>query len=67
MKINVKTVRRLMAEHLFTQQGLADAAGVTRATINGTLLKGSCSAPTVGKIAQAFGVKPIEIIEQEDE
>ena len=65
MKINPKTINRMMGAHLMTQEGLAHAAGVSRTTINSTLLKGSCSVQTVVKIARAFDVDPAELIEQE--
>ena len=49
-----------------TQEKLAKAAEVSRATINTALLKGSCSVRTAGKIAKALGVDPAEIIEMEE-
>ena len=65
MHINIKKVSRLMGAKLMTQQALADAAGVSRVTINATLLKGSCSTRTAGKIAAALDVSPADIVEQE--
>ena len=49
-----------------TQKHLASLADVSRVTINNTLLKGSCSTVTAGKIAKALGVDPAEIVEMED-
>lgn len=66
MKINTLRIKQHMYANLMTQQQLAKAAGVSRATINCTLLKGSCSIQTAGKIAKAMGVRPSEIIEVED-
>ena len=66
MNINARRIQRHMCANLMTQLQLAEAAGVSRATINCTLLKGSCSIQTVGKIAKALGVDPAEIIEMED-
>lgn len=66
MKINTRKIKRHMCANLMTQLQLAEAAGVSRATINCTLLKGSCSIQTAGKIAKALGVDPAEIIEMED-
>ena len=65
MKISPKAIKRMMGAHLLTQEGLAQAAGVSRTTINSTLSKGSCSVQTAGKIAQALNVDPADIIEQE--
>lgn len=66
MKVSANKIRRLMGANLLTQLTLAEAAGVSRVTINSTLLKGSCSTQTAGKIAKALGVDPAEIIEMEE-
>lgn len=66
MVISVRKVKGLMGANLMTQIVLAKEAGVSRATINNALLKGSCSTKTVGKIAKALGVDPADIIEMED-
>lgn len=65
MKISSRKIIALMGSALMTQEKLAKAAGVSRATVNTTLLKGSCSTQTAGKIAKALGVDPAEIIEME--
>lgn len=65
MKISTQRIKRLMGENLMNQLNLAEAAGVSRATVNSTLLKGSCSVATAGKIAEALKVTPSEIIERE--
>ena len=65
MKISSRKIIALMGSALMTQEKLAKAAGVSRATVNTTLLKGSCSTQTAGKIAKALGVDPAEIIEIE--
>ena len=56
----------MMGAKLMNQEQLAQAAGVSRATVNASLLKGSCSTQTTGKIAKALGVDPAELIEMED-
>lgn len=66
MEISAKKITYLMGANLMTQKRLAEAAGVSRVTINSTLLKGSCSTSTAGKIAQALGVDPADIIETEE-
>lgn len=66
MKISKRKITALMGAKLMTQVKLAEVAGVSRATINSALLKGSCSIQTVGKIAKALGVDPMEIIKMED-
>lgn len=66
LKVCVNRIRRFMGANLLTQLALAEMAGVSRVTINSTLLKGSCSTVTAGKIAKALGVNPEDIIEKED-
>lgn len=66
MKISTRKIQSMMGAALMTQEKLAKAAGVSRATVNTALLKGSCSTQTAGKIAKALGVDPVEIIEMED-
>lgn len=66
MVISVRKVKGLMGANLMTQIVLAKEAGVSRATINNALLKGSCSTQTASKIAKALGVDPADIIEMED-
>lgn len=66
MKVSRNKISRLMGANLMTQTGLAKAADVSRATINATLGKGSCSPETAGKIAKALGVAPVDIIETEE-
>lgn len=65
MIINPNRIKCFMGANLMTQEQLAKAAGVSKATVNATLLKGSCSTRTAGKIAKALGVEPAEIVEME--
>ena len=65
MEISTKKIKQMMAAKLWTQEQLAEVAEVSRATINSTLLKGSCSTVTAGKIAKALGADPEDIIEKE--
>ena len=66
MKVSKRKIVHLMGVNLMTQAGLAKAADVSRATINATLGKGSCSPETAGKIAKALDVAPVDIIETEE-
>lgn len=66
MRISRNRICRLMGAKLMTQVSLAKAAGVSRVTVNSALLKGSCSPETAGKIAEALGVDPVDIIETEE-
>lgn len=66
MKISKRKILSMMGAKLMNQEQLAQAAGVSRATVNASLLKGSCSTQTAGKIAKALGVDPAELIEMEE-
>lgn len=62
MKISTRKITELMGFNLMTQKMLAEAAGVSKQTINVTLQRGSCSVQTAGKIAKALGVDAREIV-----
>ena len=66
MDISPAKIKHMMGANLMTQIDLAKAANVSRVTVNRTLLKGSCSPETAGKIAKALGVAPVDIIETEE-
>lgn len=66
MRLDVKKVRFLQLEAgLSTQAALADAAGITRQTVCIALAKGSCSLPTLDKLATALNVKPYELVKED--
>ena len=67
MKIRPVAIKNMMAVRLMTQEELAQAAGVSRQTINTLLLKGSCSAKTARKIAQALNVEPVAFVKELEE
>lgn len=52
----------LMVERSFTQGKLANAAGLSRATVNVAIKSGTCRASTAIKMANALGVAVSEII-----
>ena len=65
MKIQQTKFEIALAKARLTKTSLAKKAGISSATIT-KLLAGNNSAPiTVGKIAVALGVDPVEIIEEE--
>lgn len=65
MEISAKRIKRYMGANLWTQEQLAKAAGVSRATVNNALAKGACSNKTAEKLSKALGVDPVEIMEEE--
>ena len=64
VRVSTSKIKYFMGSKLMTQGALAKTANVSRATINSTLSKGSCSISTVGKLAKALGVEVTDIIEE---
>lgn len=67
MYINVAKVKRLMFENRFSVQALADASGISLPTAYRILYGRSISLTVARKAAQALGVKPIEIVEDDND
>ena len=65
MKLNVREIKRQMLRQYLKQKDLADNAGLSRQTVNVILSRGSCSADSGHKLANALGVD-IEAIWKED-
>ena len=66
IRINSNRIYLLMAEQEHTQASLAPLCGISRQSICTMLTRGTAAPKSVGKIAKALGVDPIEIIEVED-
>jgi transcriptional regulator with XRE-family HTH domain len=68
MKLSGERLRALRLGRLWSQQDLADAAGVTESTVN-RLENGLQSArlSTMRRLASALDVKPSELLECGDE
>lgn len=66
LKLNKKNFDNAMAKKLFNPTDLAKKAGLSDATIS-HLLKSNCfgSHRSLGKIAKALDVEPIELIQNE--
>lgn len=65
MKVNSKKIRNLMNTNFITQLELAELSGVSRQTINSTLMRNSCSIKTANRIANALNIEPVELVEEE--
>ncbi|WP_288936052.1 helix-turn-helix domain-containing protein [uncultured Acidaminococcus sp.] len=67
MNVKVKTLIQAMALKKFNQNQLAKRSGVSRNTING-MLKGkkTTNIDTLGKIATALEISPLELIDADN-
>lgn len=65
MKIDSKKLGLAMVRAGCAFKELAEAAGVSRATLSYINCGKSCRPATLGRIAKALGVDPTEIIAQE--
>lgn len=66
MKISKKSLEILQCRAGLTGAQLAVKAGLKPQSYSAVKNRGTCSAPTVGRIAAALGVDVTEIIEKED-
>ncbi len=65
MRLDTLTIKKLMGSKGMTQAQLARLTGVTRQTISNILGRGTCSATSAVRLADALNV-PIEEIVKED-
>lgn len=65
--VNTQKICLWMAEQELNQGEAANAAGISRQTLNYTLLRGFCSAKVIGKLAKAMGIDTEEILKKDDE
>lgn len=65
MKINKTKIEILLAKQILPKKEFANKCGVSRQNLSTILRRGTCEPKTVGKIAMALGVDPVDIIEQE--
>ena len=66
MKINKKALSLAMARACLNRRELAEKAGVSEPTLQGVITRRSVRPATLGKVARALGVDPLEIMEQEE-
>lgn len=64
MKIDVQKLEYLRMLKMWTQQELADTAGISRATVSAIVFRGTCSKPTLFKLAKALEVDPVDLLQQ---
>ena len=65
MRIDSIKIKLLMAEQGINQSILAERCGISRQNVSAMLGRGTCSVPTVGKLAKALGVDAREIIKED--
>lgn len=63
MRLNRTNISLLMAKLLISQATLADKAGISRQTMSAVMNGRNCRPELLGKISQALGVEPGDIIE----
>lgn len=65
MKADRNKLELALARACMTPEGLTAAAEMPRPTVNNVISGRSVRPATLGRIAKALGVDPIEILEQE--
>lgn len=65
MKANRAKLELAMARACMDSRELAEAAQLPRPTLNNAIVGKSVRPSTLGRIAKALGVDPLEIIEKE--
>ncbi|NLJ70690.1 MAG: helix-turn-helix transcriptional regulator [Clostridiaceae bacterium] len=65
MKIDLEKLKELCMIRLLTQTELADKANISRATVSTIMYRGTCSKPTLFKLAKALDVEPVELLKVE--
>lgn len=66
MKANKKALQLAMARACLGRRELAEKAGMPEPTLQGLINHRSVKPATLGKVARALGVDPLEIMEQEE-
>lgn len=65
MKVNKKALYLAMARACLSRRELSEKAGIPEPTLQGVINHRSVRPTTLGKVARALGVDPLEIMEQE--
>lgn len=65
MKLNVRKIKLILAEQEMNQADLAVKIGVNRQQVNDLLSRETCTLKSLGRVANALGVKPAEIIKED--
>ena len=66
MKLNVRTIKILMAENGLTGVDVSKLSGISRQSISNILSRGTCSNKSAGMLASALNVG-VETICKEDQ
>lgn len=67
MKVNRKKLELAMARSCMESRNLPAAAGLPRPTVQNAIVGKSVRPATLGRIAKALGVDPLDILAQEEE
>lgn len=66
MKVNKEALYLAMARACLNRRELAEKAGIPESTLQGVINRRGVRPATLGKVARALGIDPLEIIEQEE-
>ncbi|MGB4610328.1 MAG: helix-turn-helix transcriptional regulator [Saccharofermentanales bacterium] len=62
MKLDITKLDNFRLKAVLNQQELADKANISRATVSTIMSRGTCSKPTLFKLAKALDVEPVELL-----
>lgn len=65
MNANKKLIKIAMARSCMNAADLAAASGLPRPTVNNVIAGRNIRPATIGKVAKALGVDPVELIEED--
>ena len=66
MKISTKRIKAELANKKMACSALAEKCRMSRQNLSAVLKRGTCSAVTAGKIAEALEINAIEFIEDDN-
>ena len=66
MKINTTKIQIALIERNMTQKSLAEMCNIHRQNVNAILKRGTCAAPTLGKICKALDIPVKSVLPEED-
>ena len=65
MTIDTRRLYIMLAEKGMTKKDIAERGGISQQSVSTAFRRGTCSPPTVGKIARGLGVPVVDILKEE--